>query len=130
MHSAYRNPSRQRVGGVVHATIFSSAALYSLVGVTGFLYAQKNVCGNVLKNFATNDPLIVAGRFGLALTVLLSFPLLVVPCRQTCNKFYDFIMVEWISPRKDEDDIDEDDLYENGTRNGQNRSRNGSRILF
>ena len=41
---------------------------------------------DITKNYAHDDIVITAGRAALAFVLLLSFPLLVVPCRQTLNK--------------------------------------------
>ena len=56
----------------------------------GYLYRLDGTCGDVLQNFGTDDVLINIGRLALALTLALSTPLLVLPCR---NAFYRLCMM-------------------------------------
>ena len=58
-------------------------SLYLAVGVLGYFYATGKTCGNILNNFEPHDMLINVGRTGLALTLFFSFPLLVLPCRDS-----------------------------------------------
>lgn len=41
---------------------------------------------DITKNYPHEDTLVNAGRVALALTLLLSFPLLIFPCRAVINK--------------------------------------------
>ena len=47
---------------------------------------RKFTCQDITKNYPPKDILVNAGRVALALTLLLSFPLLIFPCRAVINK--------------------------------------------
>ena len=59
---------------------------------------RKYTDQDITKNFAHDDIVITAGRASLAFVLLLSFPLLIVPCRQTLNKvsFLDNICISYM----------------------------------
>merc|ERR1719223_934369 len=69
-----------------HAVIGFCCLVYLAVGIFGILYAGPYTKGNILLNFSPDDGLINIGRFGLALTVIFSTPLLVVPCRKAMER--------------------------------------------
>jgi hypothetical protein len=85
VHSELHRPTRSRMSKVTRYTMGTCSVLYIAVGLCGYFYAPIGPCGNVLKNFAGNDPVISVGRVALACTLLLSFPLLVLPCRDACS---------------------------------------------
>ena len=62
--------------------MFLGSVIYCFVGFTGYFYAMDDVCGNILQNFKSTDPMIMSGRVALSFTVFMAFPLLMVPCRQ------------------------------------------------
>lgn len=79
--------SRQRMVKVTNRSVALCFLLYSLVGVFGFLEFRLHTCGNVLQNFIAD---FKAGAVGvvlmyvaIALTIVMSFPLIVYPCRCT-----------------------------------------------
>ena len=49
----------------------------------GYLPLGREVCDNILLNYSSSDPLVNVGRLALASTLFLSYPLLILPCRQT-----------------------------------------------
>lgn len=84
-----QQPTRQRLLKVVHSTMFSTWIFYLIVGTMGYLYAYQQPIGiqdDILNNFSHHDDLINLGRVGLAITVLLSLPLLFLPCRSTIHR--------------------------------------------
>lgn len=56
-------------------------AFYTLVMTLGYTYGvcTGGVSDNILNNFGVDDMLMNTGRTGLAITILVSFPLLTVP---------------------------------------------------
>ena len=60
--------------------------LYLTVGMLGYMYALDGTCGSILENLPKDDWLVHVGRAGLILTLLLSFPLLVLPCRRAIQR--------------------------------------------
>lgn len=57
------------------------ATLFSLL-----FQFRKFTDQDITKNYPHEDTLVNAGRVALALTLLLSFPLLIFPCRAVINK--------------------------------------------
>ncbi|KAG2769413.1 hypothetical protein JG687_00003840 [Phytophthora cactorum] len=77
-------PTRHRLKKIVASTMFSTWLFYILVGVMGYLFAFQQpggVQGDILNNFSDNDPLVNLGRLGLLVTIQLSLPLIIQPCR-------------------------------------------------
>ncbi|KAE9042556.1 hypothetical protein PR003_g3981 [Phytophthora rubi] len=77
-------PTRHRLKKIVASTMFSTWLFYVLVGIMGYLFAyrqQGGVQGDILNNFSNNDPLVNLGRLGLLVTIQLSLPLIIQPCR-------------------------------------------------
>jgi amino acid permease len=46
------------------------------------------VAGNILNSFADDDQLVNVGKLGLAITIMLHLPMLVVPCRDTLGRIH------------------------------------------
>ncbi|CAH0520012.1 unnamed protein product [Peronospora belbahrii] len=77
-------PTRQRLKKIVTSTMFSTWLFYMVVGIMGYLFAFQQsggVQGDILNNFSDNDALVNLGRLGLLVTILLSLPLIIQPCR-------------------------------------------------
>jgi amino acid permease len=89
-HCEMKQPSLKRLSHVIHATTSVCTVLYVAVGVLGYLYREEGTCGDILDNFTNDDTLINVGRLALALTLGLSYPLLVLPCR---DSFYRLVMM-------------------------------------
>ncbi|GBG26326.1 Sodium-coupled neutral amino acid transporter 1 [Hondaea fermentalgiana] len=96
VHSGLRKPTRTRLDCVVFSTIFSALCFYVIVSISGYLFAYDHKCDahssstcvdnvpdNILNAFDRNDGLINLGRAGFLCALMLSFPLLVLPCRDT-----------------------------------------------
>ncbi|KAG7394346.1 hypothetical protein PHYBOEH_005278 [Phytophthora boehmeriae] len=82
-------PTRHRLKKIVGATMFSTWMFYMLVGIMGYLFAfqQKGgVQGDILNNFSDDDPLVNLGRLGLLVTIQLSLPLIIQPCRSNLRR--------------------------------------------
>ncbi|KAL3671697.1 hypothetical protein V7S43_003606 [Phytophthora oleae] len=77
-------PTRHRLKKIVASTMFSTWMFYMLVGIMGYLFAFRQiggVQGDILNNFSDSDPLVNLGRLGLLVTIQLSLPLIIQPCR-------------------------------------------------
>ncbi|CAM9100653.1 unnamed protein product [Ectocarpus fasciculatus] len=81
VHGELAKPTRERLHRLVHWTIGLVTAFYALVMTLGYTYGvcTGGVSDNILNNFGTDDTLMNVGRVGLAVTLLVSFPLLTVP---------------------------------------------------
>ena len=58
------------------------AQLYSVVGTLGYLYALEETCADVTLNFPSDDVAAAIVRGCIALSLMLTFPMLVLPCRR------------------------------------------------
>ena len=90
IHSELHQPTRKRLKIIVYATMCSAWFFYMIVGIMGYLvsFTDKNgVPDDILIIFKSNDVLINVWRCGLLMTVLLSLPLLLMPCRTTVFRF-------------------------------------------
>lgn len=67
------------VGCIVVAFVF--------VGSSGLMLFGDGVQGNVLKNFSASNPLAMIALLGVCTKVILSFPLLMFPCREAVLHF-------------------------------------------
>jgi amino acid permease len=99
VHEELQEPSRRRLKMVIHSTIGFCTLLYTTVATLGYILAAQNpstfpcgqqschgVPGDILQVMATSDPLANVGRAGLSLALLMSYPLLVLPCRNSLQR--------------------------------------------
>mmetsp|Transcript_91172 Transcript_91172/g.263029 ORF Transcript_91172/g.263029 Transcript_91172/m.263029 type:complete len:621 (+) Transcript_91172:100-1962(+) len=80
-HMELQRPTQSRMRRIISLTSLATSSLYICVGVAGVAWAGDAVCGNILLNFARDDPLIVVGRLCLGLMLVLNFPLYMQPSR-------------------------------------------------
>eukprot|EP00903_Cladosiphon_okamuranus_P007874 g7611.t1 len=90
VHCELAKPTRERLHRLVHWTIGLVTAFYTLVMTLGYTYGvcTGGVSDNILNNFGVDDMLMNIGRIGLAVTILVSFPLLTVPLIGTLVRAY------------------------------------------
>ena len=66
--------------------------VYSCIGLAGFMEFGSGACGNILKNYIQefeDGNLAVVGMYlAVAATIIMSFPLLVQPCRTACDALF------------------------------------------
>eukprot|EP00164_Ancoracysta_twista_P002504 GFYU01003333.1.p1 GENE.GFYU01003333.1~~GFYU01003333.1.p1 ORF type:complete len:436 (+),score=121.38 GFYU01003333.1:364-1671(+) len=91
IHCELKKPTRRRIKRVIHTTMGMCTALYIIIGMFGYLYAYEATKGNILNNFANDDPIITVGRIGLSFTVIFSFPLLALPCRDALERLLSLV---------------------------------------
>eukprot|EP00752_Nemacystus_decipiens_P016510 g14758.t1 len=85
VHGELAKPTRERLHRLVHWTIGLVTTIYLLIMTLGYTYGvcTGGMSDNILNNFGVDDMLINTGRVGLAVTILVSFPLLTVPLVDT-----------------------------------------------
>ena len=92
VHNDLKNPTPRRVSRWLRLTTWSATIYYMAIGFSGSLYTactpDGNIAGNILLSFDNSDPLLLAGRLCLALTITLAFPMLIIPVR-------DIILRSW-----------------------------------
>ncbi|CAM9210395.1 unnamed protein product [Phaeothamnion confervicola] len=85
VHGELARPTRRRLHRMVHWTMAVVTVFYGVVSVSGYVYGvcTGHVGDNILNSFPDDDVFVNLGRVGLIMTILVSFPLMVVPCRDT-----------------------------------------------
>eukprot|EP00903_Cladosiphon_okamuranus_P022165 g20383.t2 len=81
VHSQFVNPTRERLKGLLHGTMGLTAALYIVLALCGYLYAFEDTKDDILLNFDPSDRVMILGRVGMGLNMLVAITMLVLPCR-------------------------------------------------
>jgi amino acid permease len=85
VHNELQRPSDDRVHWWLRSTVWTATLFYLIIGMAGSAYGHctstGKVQGNVLLDFAADDPLLMVGRMCLALTLTMAFPMLTIPGR-------------------------------------------------
>ncbi|CAM9573705.1 unnamed protein product [Discosporangium mesarthrocarpum] len=81
VHSHLVNPTRERLRGLLHGTIGLASCLYVVLALCGYLYAYENTKDDILLNFSPADPVMLLGRVGMGLTMLVAITMMTLPCR-------------------------------------------------
>ncbi|GKY99941.1 hypothetical protein MPSEU_000947700 [Mayamaea pseudoterrestris] len=85
VHNELQRPSTQRVHWWLRSTTWTAAIFYLIIGFAGSAYGKctptGRVQGNVLLDFAEDDPLLMVGRMCLAFTLTMALPMLTIPGR-------------------------------------------------
>ena len=68
---------------VIRRAVGSTAFVFLLFGISGFYFAGPSTADNILKNFSSKDPILLAARCGLTVTLLSQLPIIVIPFRKT-----------------------------------------------
>ncbi|KZF23040.1 amino acid transporter [Xylona heveae TC161] len=79
-----RDNSPKSTTSVVASSIGSSAAVYALVAITGYLSFGNNVRGNLVGMYPPSVSATI-GRLAIVILVMFSYPLQVHPCRASTN---------------------------------------------
>ncbi|MDP2437123.1 MAG: hypothetical protein Q8P67_15350, partial [archaeon] len=83
MHGA--NNTRTMTAVVFSATTVSALS-YIVCGVFGYLSFYGATDGNILNNYGDDDVLITVMRLVLTVTIMLTFPLVMFPCRLSLDR--------------------------------------------
>ena len=109
-------PTKSRIKRMIHSTIGICLSLYMVIAFCGYLFSLDLTCGDILNNYRNNDPAISIGRVGLVITLAMSFPLLVLPCRKVLSRLvYIFCCCS-----------DDDDSSSNNNNNKYNKDGNNA----
>ncbi len=88
VHSELINPTRERIRGVIGTSMGIATIIYVLLGLFGYLYAYELTSDDILLNFEPNDKVMLLGRFGFGLSMLVAIPILTLPTRNTVVSLY------------------------------------------
>ncbi|XP_032240356.1 probable sodium-coupled neutral amino acid transporter 6 [Nematostella vectensis] len=86
MHSELRYQTRQNKRIILYSAMAITYCLNVVVSFFGFMQFRKYVDQDITKNYPHDNVVLTIGRCALALTLLLSFPLLIFPCRDVINR--------------------------------------------
>ncbi|KAI6659302.1 Sodium-coupled neutral amino acid transporter 6 [Oopsacas minuta] len=75
------NPTTTRVKSSIIVTVLTAFLLYFITIIFTLLEFGYEIKADVMKNYDPNNILFVVGRIALFLSLLLSYPLLLFPCR-------------------------------------------------
>jgi len=75
------NPTRRRFKKVLYRAEFIIFALYTVMGVIGYLSFPGNVNGNILKNYPADDTFMLISRICLSFTLIAGCALIMFPLR-------------------------------------------------
>jgi len=93
VYKIYREMGVSDVPGmmnVVHLSVGCVSLLYLGVGIFGYLCFYQVTAPNLLNNFTDEtNPVIVIAKFGLAIVLVASAPLFMLPMRDTINNIID-----------------------------------------
>ena len=82
IYSELRNRSPWAFGKVINVGVGLVGVASLIVGLSGLSLFGSGVAGNVLSSMNPNNPSTVMSLIGVGLKVVLSFPLLMYPCRE------------------------------------------------
>eukprot|EP00002_Diphylleia_rotans_P011786 TRINITY_DN2319_c0_g2_i1.p1 TRINITY_DN2319_c0_g2~~TRINITY_DN2319_c0_g2_i1.p1 ORF type:complete len:461 (-),score=102.55 TRINITY_DN2319_c0_g2_i1:4-1386(-) len=87
IYHEYENRSRERMKRVIVASLAIISCLYLLIGVPGYLAFRADVEDDILTNLDEDKPWNVVAKFGLVLTIVFSYPLVVFATRSSLHSF-------------------------------------------
>ncbi|KAI9510494.1 transmembrane amino acid transporter protein-domain-containing protein [Russula earlei] len=97
--------SQKRMNIVIGTSIGSTTLTYEVIAVFGYLTFGSRVSANIIAMYPSTSLFIAVGQLAIAILVLFSYPLQVLPCRNCLDKVFHFS-----SPNdKLEDDTVEDE---------------------
>ena len=61
-------------------------SMNAIISIFGYLQFRQRTAQDITQNFSPYDKIVTFGRVAFCFVLLLSYPLLIVPCRATINK--------------------------------------------
>ncbi|WVF66405.1 hypothetical protein IAT40_001145 [Kwoniella sp. CBS 6097] len=80
-----QNRTQKRLNIVIGASMGSACVVYEILGIIGYLTFGSKVGSNIIAMYPPTSMIIAIGRFGIVLLVGLSYPLQLLPCRQSLH---------------------------------------------
>ena len=75
------HPTAPRMQFVTRSAGVLGAIIYTTIAVAGYLFTGDKVCDSIFSNFDRRDFLCTLGRVAVIVSLILSYPLLIMPCR-------------------------------------------------
>ncbi|WWC85539.1 uncharacterized protein L201_000403 [Kwoniella dendrophila CBS 6074] len=85
IYNELKNKNQKKMNTVIVASMGSAAAVYEVIGIIGYLTFGSKVGSNIIAMYPPTSMIIAIGRLGIVLLVGLSYPLQVLPCRQSLH---------------------------------------------
>ncbi|WRT63603.1 uncharacterized protein IL334_000526 [Kwoniella shivajii] len=85
IYNELKGKSQKKMNTVIVASMGSAAAVYEVIGIIGYLTFGSKVGSNVIAMYPPTSIIIAIGRLGIVLLVGLSYPLQLLPCRQSLH---------------------------------------------
>ena len=83
VQSSLIDPTRARVRKVIDKSMLISGAITYALGLFGYLWGGSSTQGNILLNFDFADRIILVGRVGCGITIMLASAMITLPCRES-----------------------------------------------
>lgn len=94
VQASLMNPTRERVRKVIDVSMLISGAITYTLGLFGYIWGGSSTQGNILLNFEFTDKVILAGRVGCGITIMLASAMITLPCRESMLSLGSFY-TEW-----------------------------------
>ena len=83
VQSSLIDPTRARVRKVIDASMLISGAITYALGFFGYVWGGSLTQGNILLSFDFGDKVILVGRVGCGITIMLASAMITLPCRES-----------------------------------------------
>lgn len=83
VQSSLIDPTRARVRKVIDGSMQLSGAITYALGLFGYIWGGSSTQGNILLNFDFTDRVILVGRVGCGITIMLASAMITLPCRES-----------------------------------------------
>lgn len=88
MHSELQHQTRRNKRIILFSAMGLTYLLNFIVSFFGYFQFRQFTDQDITKNYANDDYVVTGGRAALCILLILSYPLLIVPCRATLNKMF------------------------------------------
>ncbi|KZT34352.1 hypothetical protein SISSUDRAFT_1072148 [Sistotremastrum suecicum HHB10207 ss-3] len=86
IYNELRDNSRKRMNTIIGTAIGSATATYEVIAILGYLTFGDKVRANIIQMYPSTSLFIAIGQLAIVILVLFSYPLQVLPCRNSLDK--------------------------------------------
>ena len=98
VQSSLVDPTRARVRKVIDGSMLISGIITYALGLFGYIWGGSSTQGNILLCFDFADKVILMGRVGCGITIMLAIAMITLPCRESMLSLGSFY-TEWRDPK-------------------------------
>uniref|UniRef100_A0A069DMQ8 Putative sodium-coupled neutral amino acid transporter 11 n=1 Tax=Clytia hemisphaerica TaxID=252671 RepID=A0A069DMQ8_9CNID len=88
MHSELQHQTRRNKRIILFSAMGLTYLMNFIVSFFGYFQFRRFTDQDITRNYASDDYVVTVGRAALCVLLVLSYPLLIVPCRATLNKIF------------------------------------------